>query len=192
MLDVLDQFPDKIYPEPNTGCWLCVSSNNQRGYARLSIDGQLVTAHRFSYEMSVGPIPNGLELDHLCRQTCCVNPAHLEPVTPFENMRRANADRERERQFYCTNGHLRDAANIYVTPGGSRKCRECARLGRQRHREPSLPLQANGRRTHVAISEELAREIKYATGTVKEISVRFGVRYNNVHSIRAGRSRKDL
>ncbi|MBV5269024.1 MAG: HNH endonuclease, partial [Afipia sp.] len=90
MSDVLDLFPNYVIPEPNTGCWLCHSANNQRGYGRLNIGGgKLVTAHRYSYELSVGPIPHGLELDHLCRQPCCVNPAHLEPVTPFENGRRA-------------------------------------------------------------------------------------------------------
>ena len=136
MIDIMDLFPSVIHPEPNTGCWLCVSNNNQRGYGRLYIgpESNLVTAHRLSFELSVGPIPPGLELDHLCRVTCCVNPLHLEPVTPTENGRRANRDRERERGFRCPNGHLRSGSNIYVKPNGSRQCRACAENSRLRYR----------------------------------------------------------
>jgi hypothetical protein len=132
VLDVLDLFPRKIIPEPNSGCWLCTSSNNQRGYGRLYINGHLVTAHRYSYEISVGPIPDGLELDHLCRQPCCVNPAHLEPVTPFENGHRAAIAREVERNFHCKNGHKRTLENTFFKPNGAKVCNECRRESRSR------------------------------------------------------------
>jgi len=67
------------------------------GYARFNIaPGQSVHAHRFAYEELVGPIPEGLDLDHLCRNKTCVNPAHLEPVTRAENVRRAHIARKKE------------------------------------------------------------------------------------------------
>lgn len=122
MSDIMDLFPNQVIPEPNTGCWLCIVSNNQRGYGRLRLGGRrgnYVTAHRYSYEISVGPIPDGLELDHLCRQPCCVNPQHLEPVTPFENGRRAGISREIERNFHCKKGHKRTPETTAYKPSGA-------------------------------------------------------------------------
>jgi len=82
-------------------CWLWTGGNDRRGYGRFSdADQRQVLAHRFAYELLVGPIPEGLDLDHLCRVPACVNPAHLEPVTNAENHRRgAMARRERRRQW---------------------------------------------------------------------------------------------
>lgn len=126
MPDILDLFPKYVIPEPNTGCWLCTAANNQRGYGRIRIaDGRMVTAHRYSYEISVGPIPDGLELDHLCRQTCCVNPDHLEPVTPFENGRRAGISCEIERNFHCRKGHKRTSENTRFKSNGNKVCIDC-------------------------------------------------------------------
>lgn len=135
MSDVLDLFPNAVIPEPNTGCWLCFTSNNQRGYGRLNVGGRLVTAHRHSYEISVGPIPEGLELDHLCRQPCCVNPQHLEPVTPFENGRREGLAREAERDFHCQNGHKRTSENTAFRGRGKKVCLVCDRANKVRWRK---------------------------------------------------------
>lgn len=80
-------------------------------------------AHRWSYEHHVGPIPEGLDLDHLCRNRACVNPEHLEPVTREVNIRRAAALRT-----HCPAGHLYDESNTYIRPGTvHRKCRTCMR-----------------------------------------------------------------
>lgn len=80
-------------------------------------------AHRWSYEFHVGPIPEGLDLDHLCRNRGCVNPDHLEPVTREENIRRAFAT-----VTHCPSGHPYSDENTYVRPGTvHRKCRACAR-----------------------------------------------------------------
>lgn len=107
--------------EDSNGCWLW-QGWTRRGYGATSDSGRKVSAHRASYEFFVGPIPEGLHLDHLCRVTQCVNPAHLEPVTPAENVRRS--------PFYtgartaCPYGHPYDAENTIVRPAG-RWCRRC-------------------------------------------------------------------
>jgi hypothetical protein len=75
------------------GCWVWTASLNNMGYPRFNAGDREMLAHRFAYEDVVGPIPDGLELDHLCRRPVCVNPAHLEPVTHRENMRRMVAAR---------------------------------------------------------------------------------------------------
>lgn len=83
-------------------------------------------AHRYSYEWSVGPIPDGMQLDHLCRNTRCVNPAHLEPVEPGENYRRGNGfSGINSRKTHCPGGHEYDAPNTYVDARGQRHCRKC-------------------------------------------------------------------
>ncbi len=84
-----------VVESPN-GCWEWNGSRFKTGYGKMRIDGRTVSVHRASYEAHVGPIPDGLQIDHLCRNRPCCNPAHLEPVTASENLRRAAAAR-RER-----------------------------------------------------------------------------------------------
>jgi hypothetical protein len=89
----LDRFTDKNGPipahRPELGpCWEWTSARTPSGYARVKRQGRDSQAHRVAYEVHVGPIPDGLELDHLCRNRGCVRPDHLEPVTHAENMRR--------------------------------------------------------------------------------------------------------
>lgn len=80
----------KVDKDGPDGCWLWTGFRRPAGYGQTGRNrGSAKQAHRVAYEMLVGPIPAGMELDHLCRMTPCVNPAHLEPVTPAENRRRA-------------------------------------------------------------------------------------------------------
>lgn len=106
-------------------CWLWTASHI-RGYGKWSKDGRSYLAHRSAYEQLRGEIPEGLQLDHLCRTTLCVNPWHLEPVTPAINTRRASP----AQQTHCTNGHKYTPENTYMRPtagSGRRDCRACIR-----------------------------------------------------------------
>lgn len=85
-----------------------------------------VRAHVAAYELVVGPIPPGLEPDHLCRNKRCVHPGHLEPVTHAENTRRGLSHRT-----HCPHGHPYSGDNLYVDPRGHRQCRTCARRRRR-------------------------------------------------------------
>lgn len=112
---------DGPLPSP---CWVSSYASNGRGYTYVNVDRRKVYAHRLSYEHHVGPIPAGLQLDHLCRTPACCNPAHLEPVTSQENQRRAIAAGSR-RIEQCKHGHSLDDA--YINKKGHRSCRTCAR-----------------------------------------------------------------
>lgn len=106
---------------PDLGpCWLWTAATYPGGYG--SFAGTPTRAHRWAYENVIGPIPDGLHLDHLCRIPPCVNPSHLEPVTNAENHRRAAAAVTR-----CNNGHEYTPQNTRVDRHGWRKCRVCDR-----------------------------------------------------------------
>lgn len=114
-------------------CWTWTASGNGQGYGKFYASGKPVYAHRYAYELLVGRIPEGLSLDHLCRNPGCVNPDHLEPVTHAENLKRGdhftrNAARLKT---HCKHGHEFTAENTYIIPStGSRHCRTCRRLWR--------------------------------------------------------------
>jgi hypothetical protein len=98
-------------PSGIEGCWVWTGAVNAGGYPSGNNTGA-IPMHRLSYMWMVGPIPPGLELDHLCRNRACVNPHHLEPVTSSENKRRArHPDRPWSVRRYCRRGHVLDAFN---------------------------------------------------------------------------------
>lgn len=130
------RFFQAVLKQPS-GCWEWQRGLDKDGYGRIKIGSSLdgtrrtVKAHRWSYEHHVGPIPEGMQIDHLCRNRRCVNPAHLEPVTGLENAQRGL----RKTKPHCKNGHLLAGANLYIRPGsGHRTCKICNRRS-IRHRQ---------------------------------------------------------
>lgn len=119
---------------PNTLCWEWLGRLNPSGYAIghvPGVQGGSALIHRYVYETLERPVPEGLELDHVCGRTNCVNPDHLEPVTHLENIRRAIAQGRgvavsRLAKTHCDRGHPYDEANTYLWRG-VRHCRACRR-----------------------------------------------------------------
>lgn len=132
----LKYFWERVEAEPNSGCWHWVGTRAFTGYSGPYAQWNLRATHGsrrvhcIAYEHFVGPIQPGLELDHLCRVTYCVNPAHLEAVTHHENMRRAHF--QASQRTACPRGHHYDM----VTNGGrSRWCRRCHNFAMRQYRE---------------------------------------------------------
>jgi hypothetical protein len=135
---VIDRILERIIIDAN-GCWLWTSGIDTGGYGRMSVgsrkDGSRtrVSAHRTSYEAFVGPILEGLTIDHLCRVRRCVNPDHLEPVTMRENLLRGNGWSGRHaRKTHCINGHEFTPENINRVKRGGRECKACKRVWNRR------------------------------------------------------------
>lgn len=109
-------------------------------YGSFSAKGKRVLAHRWAYEHEVGPIPSGLEIDHLCMNRACVNVLHLEPVTHLENMKRSRVWERNQNtgKTHCHRGHPFSEANTYVKKDGARMCKTCSRdLQRARRKGPT-------------------------------------------------------
>lgn len=134
------------------GCWLWIAGRDSQGYGIFNaVKGKPVRAHQFSFWLQNGPVPVGLELDHLCHTwdvTCpgnrclhrtCVNPLHLEPVTHAENTRRGRAPNSiAVRTDLCGRGHSL-AEEAHTRPDGGRLCRACVRLRwRERAKDPEF------------------------------------------------------
>jgi hypothetical protein len=128
LTEVFERFDAKVSPEPNSGCWLWDGAMIPNGYGTFTPHTKVkVLAHRFSYERKYGLIPEGKQLDHLCRIRLCVNPDHLEVVTNAENQRRG----VRANMTHCKHGHSLADAYIWHNPRHphwtARMCRQCIR-----------------------------------------------------------------
>ncbi len=125
----IERFLDNIEPVTESGCWIWIGSTIKAGYGRFNWENRDSYAHIFSYEFHGRSIPNGYEVDHLCRVRCCVNPHHLEAVTPRVNKLRSNSPQAiNAAKAFCPSGHEYSYINTYVRPVGDRQCRICIRL----------------------------------------------------------------
>lgn len=131
---------------PDLGpCWLWTASTVGHGYGQFCPSAaRSVRAHRFAYQLLIGPIPGGLELDHLCRVKTCVNPAHLEPVTHAENVMRGESPTAiNARKTHCKHGHELTPDNCRPLPRFPNARGECRTCRRRWRREAAAKAKAN-------------------------------------------------
>ena len=133
----IDRFLEKVEPLEN-GCIKWTAWTDKDGYGRFKRAGRSglnVMAHRFAYEYYVGTITSGLEIDHLCRNRSCINPDHLEVVTPKEHtLRGKTRAAANSKKTHCPQGHPYKGDNLYLTPEKGRSCRECRKEAQKRYR----------------------------------------------------------
>ncbi len=120
----------RFWPKVEAGdpdyCWEWLSGGDGYGYGRFYDGERQVKAHRWAYEYLVGPIPEGMRIDHLCRNRGCVNPRHMEVVTHKENTLRGTAPTAiNAHKSACLRGHPFDYANTWIAADGGRRCRAC-------------------------------------------------------------------
>lgn len=151
----LDAFWSQV--DASGDCWVWMSGRTGAGYGMYYLgEKRRAYAHRYAWQVLVGPIPDGLTIDHLCRNRACVNPDHLEPVTHRENMRRAPwATRlaraawsgQRQAITHCPVGHPYEGANLLFDKRGYHRCRECNRIRSRDWRKERRRTQATQRDT---------------------------------------------
>ncbi len=120
-----------------TPCWMWVAGKDKWGYGRFRYQGRAALAHRVSWELHKGALPDypALEIDHLCGNQACVNPDHLRAVTQKVNtLRGSSFSAKNSRKKLCEHGHEMNEANTYIRPDGNRDCRVCGRERARRYR----------------------------------------------------------
>ncbi len=152
------------------GCWQWTAACDAQGYGIFTVGGRNRIAHRYVYELLAGPIPDGLQVDHLCRNRGCVNPDHLEPVTAKVNTNRSRANHRFLLRTHCQEGHALTPENTMARRDspGSRICRECQRVRLRNYmrakRGTGVTYDApNKAKTHCMHGHEFTEENTYRT-----------------------------
>jgi hypothetical protein len=134
----LSRFHAKYAVDVTTFCWEWTAALDPNGYSVHKNYGRKISGHRFAFLAFVGPIPADRQIDHVCRNKRCVNPAHLDCVTAQENTLRADGPSSRNAaRTRCIHGHAFSLLNTYITPDGRRMCRECQRARTRTWRQPN-------------------------------------------------------
>lgn len=134
-LEFVERFWQKVDRSQPGGCWSWTASKGRR-YGDISYGGKSLIAHRVAYVLQIGPIPDGMVLDHLCRNQKCVNPAHLQPVESKENILRGIGwGAQNARKTHCPKGHPYEGENLRIRPSGRRECLTCKRESAKRLRK---------------------------------------------------------
>lgn len=150
-------FDDSFEVNPVNGCWEWIRVLKPQGYGQF---GKGALAHRISYEKHKGKIPDGLQIDHLCRNRKCVNPDHLEAVTASTNTLRGDRPKIQKAKTHCPKGHEFSEENTYRYPDGRRSCIICRKQARTENAKKPNRVKMSDR-THCPRGHEYTNENTY-------------------------------
>jgi hypothetical protein len=180
------------YVKLDTGCWEWIASKKSHGYGQFRFRRRNDNAHRVAYILAVGPIPEDLQIDHLCRNRACVNPEHLEPVTAA-----VNTWRSAQAITHCPKGHPRTPENIIYKPGigGPRQsCRECkAAHDSRRQARYTVAAVVESDRTQVLLTDDEIAQIRqmHNDGMIyRKIAAHFGISTKYAQAVGSGRRKR--
>ena len=165
MRSLLERFEEKFTRTPAPGCWIWTAAKNPLGYGNFVVKSrkEWVNAHRMAWKLYRGEIPEGLELDHKCRNPSCVNPDHLEPVTHRENLLRGVGPiPTKAAQTHCFRGHELSADNLLKNKRGFRLCRACNLINTRAAyaQRRGTPEEIHRNRSAASFAREAARRAK--------------------------------
>jgi hypothetical protein len=124
-----ERIRSRFVVDPATQCWNWTGAISAGSYGSIYYEGRMQKAHRVMWRLERDEIPDGMDLDHLCRNRLCINPDHLEPVTRSENLRRSPLMDRHSHRTHCIRGHEFTPENTrYKSSNGHRVCRECMRM----------------------------------------------------------------